>query len=101
MIVKFQIIFWRDIPAQVKVQASRRERAKRELSPRFQVAIDEAAMRAGFTDTNAYLAEWRMTDWEEREAELEALADQLAAELETAYPPERLRAIMANGGHEP
>ncbi|MCA9984121.1 MAG: virulence factor [Anaerolineales bacterium] len=100
MNMKFQIIYWRDIPAQVKVQAGRRERATRELSQRFQVAIDEAAMRAGFTDTDAYLAEWRASDWEERDGELEPLADELAAELEASYPPERVRAIMANGGFE-
>ena len=57
-------------------------------------------MRAGFTDTDAYLAEWRASDWEERDGELEPLADELAAELEASYPPERVRAIMANGGFE-
>lgn len=100
MQVKFQIIYWRDIPAQVKVQAGRRNRATRELAQRFQVAIDEAAMRAGFTDTDAYLEQWRATEWEEREAELESLADELVAQINADYPPERVRAIMANGGFE-
>ena len=100
MKVKFQIIYWRDIPAQVKVQAGRRNRATRELAQRFQVAIDEAAMRAGFTDTDSYLEEWRATPWETREADLDELADALVAQLNEEYPQERVRAIMANGGFE-
>ena len=34
------------------------ETAKRELSARFQVAIDRAAMYAGLFGTDEYLAEW-------------------------------------------
>ena len=40
------IISWRDIPAQVVVKRGR-ETAKVQLSPRFQEAVDRAAMRAG------------------------------------------------------
>ena len=36
-----------------------RTRAARELPPRFQEAIDAAAMRAGLIGTDAYLEEWR------------------------------------------
>lgn len=99
MTTKYQIIYWRDIPAQVKVKAGRR-RAGRPLSSRFPVAIDEAAMRAGITESDDYLAEWRNGDWQEREGELETVADALVAELETAYPPERLRKLVKQHGLE-
>ena len=46
------IIWWRDIPAQVVAKAGRSS-AKRELPPRFQEAIDPAAMRGGARDTDA------------------------------------------------
>ena len=52
------ILYWRDIPAQVVVKAGRTS-AKRELSPRFQEAIDMAAMKSGTAATDEYLAEWR------------------------------------------
>jgi len=43
---KKTIIFWRDIPSQVVVKEGR-TKAKTQLSKRFMVAIDRAAMRAG------------------------------------------------------
>jgi hypothetical protein len=56
MISSYQIVSWRDIPAQVKARSGR-TRAGRELSERFQVFIDRAAMRAGLFNTDDYLAE--------------------------------------------
>ena len=52
------VIWWRDIPAQVTAKEGR-TRAARELAPRFQEAIDAAAMRGGLIGTDAYLEEWR------------------------------------------
>jgi hypothetical protein len=97
MTVTCQVIYWRDIPAQVKVRAGR-ERSGVSLSERFQAAIDAAAMHAGLTGTDAYLAEWRTGPVAEREGEPGAVAALLAAELEAAYPEERLQALAANGG---
>ena len=96
---KYQIIYWRDIPAQVKVKAGRK-RVGRPLSDRFPVAIDEAAMRAGKTESGAYLAEWRNGDWQEREGDPEEIADILVAALEANYPAQRLRNLVNNAGWE-
>ena len=93
------IVFWRDIPAQVIVRAGRRT-ARRELSPRFQEAIDRAAMRARLTGTDAYLAGWRRASPEPCGDDLESEAERAAAELEAAYPPERLKALVQNFGLE-
>jgi hypothetical protein len=91
------LIYWRDIPAQVLVKAGRAA-AKRQLAPRFQEAIDRAAMRAGARDTDAYLADWRRADPIAVEGELEALADQEAARIEAAYDAERLQLLVRGGG---
>ena len=96
---KYQIIYWRDSPAQVKVKAGR-ERVGRPLSDRFTIAIDKAAMRAGKTESDAYLAEWRNGDWQERNGDAEVLADTLIAELEAAYPTARLQKLIQQGGRE-
>jgi Virulence factor len=93
------LVCWRDIPAQVIVKAGRRS-AKRVLGERFQEAIDRAAMRAGLRDTDAYLGEWRRTVAAAGD-DLEAEAEVAAARLDADYPPERLRALAANGGLEP
>lgn len=93
------VVWWRDIPAQVIVRAGRKT-ARRELSPRFQEAIDRAAMRARLTGTDAYLAEWRRAAPEPCGDDLEAEAEAAAAALEAAYPPERLKALALAGGFE-
>lgn len=94
------VVYWRDIPAQVIVKAGRRT-AKRPLPERFEQAIDRAAMRAGLTGTDAYLEQWRRGDPVPCGEDLEAEADAEARRLEAAHPPERLRALVANGGLEP
>jgi hypothetical protein len=94
------VVSWRDIPAQVIVKAGRRS-AKRQLAGRFQQAIDRAAMRAGLSGTDAYLAEWRRGAPVPCGDDLEAEAERAAAELDAAYPPERLRALVAADGREP
>jgi Virulence factor len=94
------LVFWRDIPAQVIVRAGRRT-AKRPLSDRFQEAIDRAAMRAGLRDSDAYLEQWQRIFAGPCDDDLEAAAEAAAAKLEADYPPERLRALAANGGLEP
>ncbi len=95
----YQVVYWRSIPAQVKV-GSGRNRVARQLSLRFQEAIDRAAMRSGLFNTDDYLAEWRSGAAEEREGAPEAVADAVAAELEDAYSAQRLEALAINGGAE-
>ena len=56
-----------------------RERAARQLSERFQVYIDRAAMRSGLFNTDDYLNEWRTSEALEREGEAEAVAEAVAA----------------------
>ncbi len=99
MTVTYQVVYWRDIPAQVKLRDGR-ERLARPLSDRFQEAIDAAAMRAGLAESDAYLAEWRSSDWQEREGALAELAAALIAEVESGYPDDRLTALVARGGRE-
>lgn len=99
MATTYQIIYWRDIPAQVKVRAGR-QRVSRPLAARFEQAIDQAAMKADKTDSDDYLAEWRQSEWAEREGEPESLAKTLVSEIEADYSPERLKLLVKNGGHE-
>jgi hypothetical protein len=90
---EYRITYWQDIPSMVSAKAGR-QRAKVELAPRFAVAIDELAMRLGITGSDDYLQAWRRSPWEAREGAPEEVAAAVAAELEAAYPPERVRALL-------
>ena len=94
---KMTVVYWRDIPAQVIVKEGR-QTAKRQLSERFETAIDRAAMRAKLRDTDSYLSEWRRADPAAVGDDLEAEAEAAAARLEADYPDDRLAALVAAGG---
>jgi hypothetical protein len=71
--------------------------ARRELSDRFQKAIDAAAMKAGLVDSDAYLEEWRRESrpcGEDLEAEVSAEVER----LEQEYPREALLELTRAGG---
>jgi hypothetical protein len=91
------VVYWRDIPRQVIVKKGR-QNAKRELSVRFEEAIDMAAMRSGAAGTDDYLAEWRKADPVPVGDDLEAEADKAVAAIEADYPRERLVALAKAGG---
>ena len=93
------VIWWRDIPAQV-VAKDRRQAHKIVLHPRFQVAIDRAAVKAGRKAWDDYLAEWRKVQ-RECSDDIEAEANAEAAALEKRYTRDVLKALVASGGVDP
>lgn len=97
MTTSTQVVYWRDIPAQVKARSGRTRLAK-PLSDRFQRAIDEAAMRSGMSGSDDYLEEWRTVERPDQDGEPEAIVDRIVAQLEADYPPERLKQLAASGG---
>ena len=100
MAFKFQVIFWRDIPAQIKIRTTDRQRLSKPLPERFSVAIDEAAMRAGLTSSEDYLAQWRSGEWQQQVGDPAEAADALVAQLNTDYPPARVRKLIQQHGLE-
>jgi Virulence factor len=90
------VIWWRDIPAQVLARDGRRS-SKVVLHPRFQVAIDKAASRAGKRAYNDYIEEWRKEAHgcgDDLEAEVNAESERLEAE----YDKHRLAELIQSGG---
>ncbi len=71
---------------------------KVELAPRFQQAIDRAAMRAGSTGTNEYLEDWRR-DSRPCGDDLEAAAAAEAASIEERFSLEILNEYVLNLGY--
>ncbi|MGA2383184.1 MAG: virulence factor [Gemmatimonadales bacterium] len=81
----YQILYWQDIPTQVKAWDDFDE-VKVELSARFIARIDQAAQAQELTGTDDYLAQWRWGDAAEREGTAAELAEALRRELEDSRP---------------
>ncbi|MEM0942891.1 MAG: virulence factor [Pseudomonadota bacterium] len=95
---ELQIVYWRDIPAQVIVKKGRRALAKRQLPERFEQAIDRCAMRVGAKDSDAYLAEWRRAPGGPVEGDAEEAAEAEATRLDTEFDTDRIKALIAKDG---
>jgi Virulence factor len=92
------VIYWRDIPAQVTASDGDRS-ARASLGERFQLAIDEAAMEAGLTGSDDYLAEWRR-ETRECGSDLEREVAGEALRLEEALPAQELERLVVAGGRD-
>ncbi len=99
MNIRYQIIFWRDIPSQIKIRNGR-ERLSKQLSARFQAAIHRAAFRAKAISGEAYMEAWRSSGWLEREGDANAIAGELLQELEAKYDSDKLDQLARNKGYD-
>lgn len=92
------IVYWRDIPSQVIVKQGRKK-GKALLNPRFQNAIDRAAMRARKQDSDSYMKEWkRIKSVMANAQDPQQAADLEAQQIEAAYSDERLVELIRNHG---
>ena len=79
-----QVLYWHDIPVQVRASAGR-ERRSVSLSDRFQEAVDRAAMIAGLIDSDEYTDVYAWGEPQEREGSPDEVAHVVASELEEQY----------------
>lgn len=82
---EYQILYWYDIPLQVRA-GNRKIRASAELSPRFQAAVDQAAMAAGMTGSDHYLDGFNWSEPQKRNGSEEEVVAAMTAEIEASYP---------------
>ena len=83
---QYQILYWRDIPAQVRVFDGRKP-VSRTMPAHFQLEIDRVAMAEGLEGSDAYLDQWHWTERLEREGEedVQQVLDVLVHELEKEH----------------
>lgn len=100
---KYEILYWCDIPVQVRAGA-RRDRVSRELPPRFLEAVERAAMAARLTGTDGYLSQFRWSAAQERPESPQEVVEAVIAELEASLPEinwrataDRIKAENASG----
>jgi len=96
-VAEFRVTYWRDLPSLVTAREGEHT-AKAALDPRFMVAIDEAAMRLGAIDSDAYLEGWRQSDWDERGGSPEEVAQAVANELESEFGEARVQEMLDSYG---
>jgi len=77
----YQILYWQDIPSQVKAWDDFDE-AKIELSQEFIIKIDNAAKDQGLTAEDDYLNQWNWGQEQERAGTPEEVIKEVKDELE-------------------
>ena len=64
------------------------------LAARFQEAIDEAAMRVGAADADAYMNGWNRSEWTAAEGTVVEIAENISRNLEEELSEEKLNALL-------
>jgi hypothetical protein len=82
-VVKYQILYWRDLPASLKVWDDFGE-VKVDLPAKFAERIDIEALKLGLTTGDAYTAQLRWGDELSRPGVPEDVAKIIVKELESA-----------------
>lgn len=90
---EYQITYWRDFPSMVVVRDGD-ETVKVSLASRFQEAIDEAAMRVGAEDADAYLDGWRKSDWVVEEGDAAEVAERVSSGIENSLDDAGLQDML-------
>jgi hypothetical protein len=80
--VKYQILYWKHVPSQVKVFEEGKRPVSRQMPASFQAEINRIAMAEGIVGTDDYLSHWQWTPKMEREGSAEEVADALVRELQ-------------------
>ncbi len=70
------------------------EIVKVSLANRFQEAIDEAAMRVGAADADAYLDGWRKSDWVSDDGDATEVAERVSSDIENSLDEAGLQAML-------
>ena len=82
---KFQILYWQNIPSEVKAWDDFDE-VKINLPVRFAERIDASAQKQGHLQADAYLAHLRWSDEQERAGTAQEVAEAVKQELEAKFP---------------
>ena len=78
----YRVLYWQEIPSQVKAEDDDGGEASILLPPVFTARIDAAAMDRGLQGSDDFLAQWHWGDDQEREGSAEEVAEEVRVELE-------------------
>ncbi|MEE2754030.1 MAG: virulence factor [Candidatus Latescibacterota bacterium] len=80
-LTEYQILYWRDLPAQIRVYQNGRP-ISHKLPERFQEEIDRVAMVEGLANTDAYLKQWAWSEKMTRNGAPAEVAEEVVRELD-------------------
>jgi hypothetical protein len=80
----YKILYWQEIPSQIKAEDDAGNEVSIELAPRFAEHIDQVAAKRGFQSGEAYLAQWKWSDEQQRDGSAKEVAEAIKRELEAA-----------------
>ena len=80
----FKVLYWQEIPSQVKAEDDVGNEVMLELGQKFVEHIDATAQKRGFTKGDDYVAQWKWSDEQERAGSARAVAEAVKAELEAS-----------------
>jgi hypothetical protein len=95
---EYQIMRWREIPSMV-IARDGQTQIKISLPARFQEAIDEAAMRLGEIDADAYTSGWIRDPWIEAEGTPDALAAKIVSDIEDELTETAIASLLDTLGN--
>jgi len=78
----YKILYWQEVPSQVRAEDDAGNDVSVELPSKFAQRIDSLAQKRGITGADAYTAEWKWSDEEEREGSAHDVVAAVIAELE-------------------
>jgi hypothetical protein len=86
---KYQILYWKDIPAQVKAYDGVRP-VSCQLPERYQLEIDRLAMEQGLVGSDEYLNQWHWTAKLDRPGTAANVLESISQELIAEWDPKIL-----------
>jgi hypothetical protein len=78
----YKILYWQEIPSQIKAEDDA-EDVTLPLPAKFMERIDILAAKRGLTGADDYLAQWQWSEEEERPGSAAEVAEAVMAELES------------------
>jgi hypothetical protein len=78
----YKVLYWQEIPSQIRAEDDAGNEVSLELSPKFAEHIDQVAAKRGFGQADAYLAQWKWSDEQERPGSAREVAEAIKTELE-------------------
>jgi cobalamin-dependent methionine synthase I len=81
-VTTYKVLYWQEIPAQIRAEDDAGNEVNIELDKKFAEHIDRAAHQRGFTEADAYSAQWKWGDEQERQGSARDVADAVKKELE-------------------
>ena len=82
---EYQVLYWKDIPAQIKVFEGRRPRSH-PLPDSFQDEIDRVATREGLTGTDAYLDQWHWSEKKDHPGNAAEVVEAVTEKIKSQFP---------------